>query len=227
MSYIETVNLSKVYGQKDLATKAVNGINLTINQGEFTAITGASGSGKSTLLHLLGGLDQPTSGNVFINGEDIYKMNASKLAVFRRRNFGFVFQFFNLVSILTVEENIMLPILIDGQKPDKEHISHIVEMLNLKDKYNSLPSKLSGGQQQRVAIARALASKPLIVYADEPTGSLDSKTGHEVINLFKDIAEEFRQTMVIVTHDQQVAHNCSRIIEISDGMVKSDMRNET
>lgn len=219
---IQTKALKKIYGKGENGVNALDGIDLTIDQGEFTAIIGASGSGKSTLLHLLGGLDRPTSGAVLVNGEDIYRLPASRLAVFRRRNFGFVFQFFNLVPILTVEENIALPVLMDGKKPDKAHIDNLIGALGLEDKRGVLPAKLSGGQQQRVAIGRALAAKPRIIYADEPTGSLDSKTGTEIMDVFKLMAEKFSQTVVIVTHDSRVASQCRRTIEISDGAVKCD-----
>lgn len=222
MGMIETDDLSKTYGNGKNAVPALTEINLCIERGEFLAITGTSGSGKSTLLHLIGGLDTPTSGAVKIDGKNIYALNTSKLAEYRRRNFGFVFQFFNLVPILTVEENITLPVLMDGKKPDQAHIENLIETLGLGKKRRSLPTKLSGGQQQRVAIARALAAKPLIVYADEPTGNLDSKTGREILEIFKSMARQFNQTTVIVTHDHYVASNCKRIIEIQDGKIVND-----
>jgi putative ABC transport system ATP-binding protein len=222
LSYIQTINLQKTYGRSSNAVNAVAGVNLQIEKGEFAAIIGASGSGKSTLLHLLGGLEKPTDGKIVVDGDNLYELSVSKLAVYRRRHFGFVFQFFNLVPILTVEENITLPILMDGKKPDSEHIRRLISDLGLTEKKTTLPFKLSGGQQQRVAIARALAAKPGVVFADEPTGSLDSKTGAEIIQLFRHMAEEYHQTMVLVTHDQNVASQCKRIIEMSDGYIISD-----
>jgi putative ABC transport system ATP-binding protein len=222
VSYIQTINLQKTYGRSSNAVNAVAGVNLQIEKGEFAAIIGASGSGKSTLLHLLGGLEKPTDGKIVVDGDNLYELSVSKLAVYRRRHFGFVFQFFNLVPILTVEENITLPILMDGKKPDSEHIRRLISDLGLTEKKTTLPFKLSGGQQQRVAIARALAAKPGVVFADEPTGSLDSKTGAEIIQLFRHMAEEYHQTMVLVTHDQNVASQCKRIIEMSDGYIISD-----
>lgn len=225
MALIETRGISKTYGKGKNAVHALKSMDFAVEKGEFIAITGASGSGKSTLLHLLGGLDTPSSGEVLVEGQNIYQLDQSKLAVFRRRNFGFVFQFFNLVPILTAEENIRLPVLMDGKKPDEAYIGGIVSMLGIQDKLKTLPGKLSGGQQQRVAIARALAAKPRVVFADEPTGSLDSKTGHEILELMRQTAREIGQTIIIVTHDSLVASVCRRVVEISDGNIVGDYKN--
>lgn len=222
MNLINTVSLSKKYGNDTTAVNALNNINIKINEGEFIGIIGASGSGKSTFLHLLSGLDTPTYGLVMYKNEDIYKLSSSKLTQLRRRNFGFIFQFFNLIPILTVEENITLPVFMDGRKPDKQYVNELIEMLGLKQKRYVLPSKLSGGQQQRVAIARSLSAKPSVVFADEPTGNLDSNTSKEIIELFKLTANQYNQTMVIVTHDNYIVSNCKRVIEIRDGFIESD-----
>ncbi|WP_326932197.1 ABC transporter ATP-binding protein [Enterococcus avium] len=224
MEIIQTIEVEKNYGQGDAKVLALRGIDLTINRGEFLAIVGTSGSGKSTLLHILGGLDQPTKGEVKVHGKNIEKLNDEALTIFRRRNIGFVFQKYNLVPMLTVWENIVVPILLDGKKIDKEYISELITLLRLTDKVNSHPNELSGGQQQRVAIARALATKPVIVFADEPTGNLDSKTGQDVLGLLRITSKKFKQTMVIITHDEEVAQLADRIIRMEDGILVSEVR---
>ena len=224
MEIIQTIGLEKTYGQGDAKVLALRGIDLTINRGEFLAIVGTSGSGKSTLLHILGGLDQPTKGEVKVHGKNIEKLNDEALTIFRRRNIGFVFQKYNLVPMLTVWENIVVPILLDGKKIDKEYISELITLLRLTDKVNSHPNELSGGQQQRVAIARALATKPVIIFADEPTGNLDSKTGQDVLGLLRITSKKFKQTMVIITHDEEVAQSADRIIRMEDGILVSEVR---
>ncbi len=222
MEILKVENLSKVYGKGDNKVEALRYINLSINKGEFTAIVGASGSGKSTLLHLLGGLDRPTDGGVIIDGESIYKYNEEKLAIFRRRKVGFVFQFFNLIPVLDVEENIALPALMDNNKVDKDYLNEIVNLLGLKERKHHLPSELSGGQQQRVSIGRALLNKPSIILADEPTGNLDSKTSKEVIELLKFTAKKYSQTLILITHDINIASMADRVITIQDGEITSD-----
>ena len=217
---LKVENLTKIYGQGENRVEALKNISFTVNRGEFIAIMGASGSGKSTLLHTIGGLDRPTSGKVYIDGEDIYKLNESKLAIFRRRNIGFVFQFFNLIPVLDVEENISLPALLDKEKVDKNYLNEVIAMLGLKDRIKHLPSQLSGGQQQRVSIGRALINKPALILADEPTGNLDSKNGREVIELLKLSSKKYNQTLVVITHDINVAEQAERIINISDGEIK-------
>ena len=224
MEIIQTIGVEKTYGQGDAKVLALRGIDLTINRGEFLAIVGTSGSGKSTLLYILGGLDQPTKGEVKVHGKNIEKLNDEALTIFRRRNIGFVFQKYNLVHILTVWENIVVPILLDGKKIDKEYISELITLLRLTDKVNSHPNELSGGQQQRVAIARALATKPVIIFADEPTGNLDSKTGQDVLGLLRITSKKFKQTMVIITHDEEVAQLADRIIRMEDGILVSEVR---
>lgn len=212
--------LSRTYGSGEAKVDALKNINLTINQGEFVAIVGASGSGKSTLLHAMAGLDKPTEGNVIIDNQDIYTLGEDDLATFRRRKIGFVFQFFNLIPVLTLEENIQLPVLLDHQKIDKDYLSELLELLGLKDRKNHLPSQLSGGQQQRATIARALAYKPSIIFADEPTGNLDKKNSNEVMELLKLSSKKYKQTLVVVTHDLEIASSAERIITLSDGEVK-------
>ena len=222
MKYIlEASELKKYYGKEPDLTKALNGIDLAIEQGEFVSIIGTSGSGKSTLLHMLGGLDVPTSGSVVIRGKEIARMNDEQLSVFRRRNIGFVFQNYNLVPILNVYQNIVLPIELDGGKIDKNYIDNIIHLLHLEEKLSNLPNNLSGGQQQRVAIARALASKPAIILADEPTGNLDSKTYLEVMQLLKLTTAEFHQTLVMITHNPEIAQVADRMIRIEDGKIVS------
>ncbi|MDY3017937.1 MAG: ABC transporter ATP-binding protein [Blautia sp.] len=219
MEILRTVDLKKYYGTGENQVKALDGVNLSVEEGEFLAVVGTSGSGKSTLLHMLGGLDYATSGSVFVSGKEIFKLNESELTIFRRRNIGFVFQNYNLVPILNVYENIVLPMELDGEKPDKRFIKEIMEMLGIFEKKNSMPNQLSGGQQQRVAIARALATRPDIIFADEPTGNLDSKTSDEVISLLKMSAQKFGQTLVMITHDEDIAQMADRIITIEDGKV--------
>ncbi len=219
MDILKTIGLKKYYGRGDTTVKALDGVDLTIADGEFAAIVGTSGSGKSTLLHMLGGLDRPTSGKVEVEGRDIFSLKDDALTIFRRRKIGFVFQSYNLVPVLNVYENIVLPIELDGNKIDRRHIGNIIETLGLAGKINSLPSQLSGGQQQRVAIARALASKPAILLADEPTGNLDSKTSLDVMGLLKITSERFSQTIVMITHNEEIAQTADRIIRIEDGRI--------
>lgn len=220
MKYIlETEGLNKHYGIGDSLVKAIDNTNIKISEGEFAAIVGKSGSGKSTLLHMLGGLDRPTSGKVIIDGKDIFTLKEEALAVFRRRNIGFIFQYYNLIPSLNVWENIILPIGLDGNEVDKDFVEDIIRTLGLEEKKNMLPNTLSGGQQQRVAIARALASKPAMILADEPTGNLDSKTEEEVITLLKLSAKKYSQTLIMITHDETIAQMADRIIVIEDGRV--------
>ncbi|MBO7453208.1 MAG: ABC transporter ATP-binding protein [Clostridiales bacterium] len=219
MEILRTTDLKKTYGKGDSTVNALKGVDISINKGEFVAIVGTSGSGKSTLLHMLGGLDRPTSGKVFVDGTDIFSLKDEKLTILRRRKIGFVFQSFNLVPVLNVKENILLPLELDGAKIDKDHIDHIIEMLDIQSKLKKLPSQLSGGQQQRVAIARALAGRPSVILADEPTGNLDSKTSQDVMSLFKVTADKFNQTIVMITHNEEIAQTADRIIRIEDGLV--------
>ncbi|WP_040193158.1 ABC transporter ATP-binding protein [Clostridium culturomicium] len=224
MEILKVENLRKVYGKGDSEVRALDGVSFTVNKGEFIAIIGASGSGKSTLLHLMGGLDRPTSGKVIINDMDIYNQNETSLSIFRRRNIGFIFQFFNLMPILNVEENISLPALLDNEKVDKKYLDEIIKLIGLEDRKKHIPSELSGGQQQRVSIARALINKPSIVLADEPTGNLDSKNSKEVIELLKTTAKRYNQTLILITHDSRIAEQADRIITLSDGKIKSDVK---
>lgn len=217
---LKTTGLKKYYGKGDTMIKALDGVDLEIERGKFTAIIGTSGSGKSTLLNMLGGLDTPTAGSVRIGSTELAKLSGEQATVFRRKQIGFIFQNYNLIPVLTVWENIVFPISMDGQKPDKKFIMEVVKMLGLESKLDSLPNNLSGGQQQRVAIARALASKPSIVLADEPTGNLDSKTSEDVIGLLKMTSKEFRQTIVMITHNPEIAQMSDRIIRIEDGKIR-------
>ncbi len=219
MPVLQTVNLKKYYQQGETVTKALDGVSLEINGGEFVSIVGTSGSGKSTLLHMMGGLDSPTSGSVIINGEDISQKSAEQLTVFLRRHIGFVFQNYNLVPVLNVYENIVLPVQLDGKKVDKKLMDEIVEVLGLQDKLENLPNNLSGGQQQRVSIARAMLTKPEILLADEPTGNLDSKTTQDVLSLLKISGMKFHQTVVMITHNDAIAQLADRIIRIEDGKI--------
>lgn len=219
MEILKTEQLTKIYGAGDTGVPALKGIDLQVQKGEFVAIVGTSGSGKSTLLHLLGGLDRPTSGKVFVDGRDIFELREEELTVFRRRKIGFVFQSFNLVPVLSVYENIVLPIELDGGTPERNFVRQIIETLGLSDKIDALPNQLSGGQQQRVAIARALASTPAILLADEPTGNLDSKTGQDVLGLLKVSAQRFSQTVVMITHNEEIAQLADRIVRIEDGEI--------
>jgi putative ABC transport system ATP-binding protein len=218
MSILKTENLKKRY-DSGAAVKALDGVDIAVEQGEFVSVVGSSGSGKSTLLHMLGGLDRPTEGTVEIGGNPIFSMKDDELTIFRRRNIGFVFQSYNLVPVLNVEENILLPIQLDGNKPDKAHIDRILDTLGLSEKRTSMPNQLSGGQQQRVAIARAIASKPAIILADEPTGNLDSKSGMDVMGLLKVSGEKFGQTIIMITHNPEIAQMADRTIRIEDGRI--------
>ncbi|MGM0212837.1 ABC transporter ATP-binding protein [Enterococcus sp. AZ109] len=219
MIILQTKQLMKIYGKGETAVHALDGVNLQIEKGEFVAIVGTSGSGKSTLLHMLGGLDEPTSGTVEVDGEDIFKLKEEALIVFRRRKIGFVFQNYNLVPVLNVYENIVLPSQLDGKAPSSEYIDSIVETLGLTSKLNNLPNNLSGGQQQRVAIARALSTKPAILLADEPTGNLDSKTSQDVLGLLKITNQKYKQTIVMITHNEEIAQLADRILRIEDGQI--------
>ena len=221
MSILETKDLRKIYGSGDTEVRALDGVNLNVENGEFVAIVGTSGSGKSTLLHMLGGLDRPTSGSVIVDGKDIFRLKDEALTIFRRRKIGFVFQSYNLVPVLNVYENIVLPIQLDGRKVDEKFIGQIVKTLGLDGRLDALPSQLSGGQQQRVAIARALAAKPAIILADEPTGNLDSKTSQDVLGLLKVTSQKFAQTIVMITHNEEIAQMADRIIRIEDGRIVS------
>ena len=219
MNILSTKNLTKYYGAEPLLVKALDGITLEIEKGSFTAIVGTSGSGKSTLLYMLGGLDTPTSGSVRVNGQELSGMGKNELAIFRRRKIGFIFQNYNLMPNLTVYDNIVLPVELDGRSVDKEYLTTIANTLGLEDKLNRKPNKLSGGQQQRVAIARALAAKPAIILADEPTGNLDSHTSQEVVGLLKTTSEMFHQTIVMITHNEEIAQSANRTIRIEDGKI--------
>ena len=219
MAVLKTEGLKKYYGKEPNIVKALDGVDLEIQEGEFVAVVGTSGSGKSTLLHMLGGLDTPTDGKVIVGGKDISKMTDEELTIFRRRNVGFVFQNYNLVPILNVYENIVLPIELDGNTVDESYVESIIETLGLSDKQNNLPNNLSGGQQQRVAIARALATKPSILLADEPTGNLDSKTSQDVLGTLKMTSTRFHQTMMMITHNEQIAQLAHRVIHIEDGRI--------
>jgi putative ABC transport system ATP-binding protein len=222
MEILRVENLNKTYGMGENKVEALKNINLSVNKGEFVAIVGASGSGKSTLLHLLGGLDRPTGGKVIIDNESIYDYKEERLAIFRRRKIGFIFQFFNLIPVLDVEENISLPALLDSDKVDKKYLEEIIDILGLRERRSHLPSELSGGQQQRVSIGRALLNKPSIILADEPTGNLDSKNSKEVIELLKFTARKYNQTLILITHDVNIASMADRVISIEDGEVVSD-----
>jgi putative ABC transport system ATP-binding protein len=224
MEFLKIENLCKVYGKGENQVTALDNVSLTIEKGEFTAIIGSSGSGKSTLLHIIGGVDVPTSGKVYLDGQDVYAQNNEKLAIFRRRQVGLIYQFHNLIPTLNVVENITLPILMDKRKVNEERLDDLLDLLGLKDRKNHLPNQLSGGQQQRVSIGRALIYAPAVMLADEPTGSLDSRNGHEIINLLKLSNQKYRQTLLLVTHDENIALQANRIINISDGKVVRDER---
>ena len=219
MTVLETRDLKKYYGAGDTLVKALDGVDLQVENGEFVAIVGTSGSGKSTLLHILGGLDRPTGGSVLVDGKDIFSLKDEELTIFRRRKIGFVFQAYNLVPVLSAYENIILPLQLDGGRVDKDYVGRVIEALGLEQRLNSLPSQLSGGQQQRVAIARALAAKPAIILADEPTGNLDSKTSQDVLSLMKITSQKFAQTMVMITHNEEIAQTADRIVRIEDGRI--------
>lgn len=219
MTILSTENLKKIYGTGENEVHALDGVNLQVEKGEFVAVVGTSGSGKSTLLHMLGGLDRPTSGTVSVDGKDIFTLKDEELTIFRRRKIGFVFQNYNLVPVLNVYENILLPVQLDGDEPDEKYITSIIDMLGLSSKLQNLPNNLSGGQQQRVAIARALAAKPAIILADEPTGNLDSRTSQDVLSLLKISSQKFVQTIVMITHNEEIAQLADRIVRIEDGKI--------
>lgn len=221
MEILRTEGLKKVYGSGENAVHALDGVSLSVEKGEFAAIVGTSGSGKSTLLHMLGGLDRPTEGSVFVDGKDIFSLKDEELTIFRRRKIGFVFQAYNLVPVLNVYENIVLPIELDGAEADKDFVQEIIETLGLSERLSALPGQLSGGQQQRVAIARALASAPAIILADEPTGNLDSRTSQDVLSLLKVTSRKFVQTIVMITHNEEIAQMADRILRIEDGRIVS------
>lgn len=222
MEILRVENLSKIYGKGETAVKALDNISFSVSKGEFVAIIGPSGSGKSTLLHTLGGVDTPTSGKVFIENTDVYALDETKLAIFRRRQIGLIYQFYNLIPVLSVEENITLPLLLDERKADKGQLKEIISTLGLTDRLNHLPNQLSGGQQQRVSIGRALINNPALMLADEPTGNLDSKSSHEIIELLKMFNKTFRQTLIVITHDERIALQADRIMTIEDGRITKD-----
>ena len=219
MEIVKLEHVTKIYGEGDTRVWGLDDVSLTINKGEIVSVVGASGSGKSTLLHVMGGVDTPNSGNVIVDGRDITTLSDEEMSVFRRRKIGFVFQSYHLIPVLTVEENINMPILLDHRKPDREYIDHVIEMLGIKDRKKHLPSQLSGGQQQRVAIARALANRPALILADEPTGALDSRNGNEDMTLLQDSVRKLDQTLVIMTHNIDLAREADRIIKIADGKI--------
>ncbi|WEG10942.1 ABC transporter ATP-binding protein [Pullulanibacillus sp. KACC 23026] len=222
MAILKIDNLSKVYGKGETTVTALDKVSFSVRKGEFVAIIGPSGSGKSTLLHLLGGVDRPTNGKVWIDQTDIYSLSETKLAIFRRRQIGLIYQFYNLIPILTVEENMALPLLLDGHKVDPKHFNQTVKILGLEDRLGHLPNQLSGGQQQRVSIGRALISNPSIMLADEPTGNLDSKNSQEIIELLKLFNKTFHQTLIVITHDERIALQADRVISIEDGHIATD-----
>ncbi len=222
MEILKVENLVKQYGKGDTMVKAVDNISFTVEKGEFVAIVGSSGSGKSTLLHIIGGVDRPTSGKVYVDGEDVFKLNENNLAIFRRRQVGLIYQFYNLIPILNVKENITLPILLDGKKVDEVYLNELVDTLGLSKRVNHLPNELSGGEQQRVSIGRALMNRPSILLADEPTGNLDSKNSKEIVDLLRLSNKKYKQTIIMITHDQGLALNADRIITIKDGKIVSD-----
>ncbi|MCI9633853.1 MAG: ABC transporter ATP-binding protein [Ruminococcus sp.] len=224
MEFLKVENLYKVYGKGENQVTALNGVSLTIEKGGFTAIIGSSGSGKSTLLHAIAGVDVPTSGKIYLNGQDVYDQSSEKLAIFRRRQVGLIYQFHNLIPTLNVVENITLPVLMDKRKVNKKRLNDLLHLLGLEDRQTHLPNQLSGGQQQRVAIGRALMNAPQVMLADEPTGSLDSRNGHEIVKLLKRSSREYGQTLILVTHDKNIALQADRIIRISDGMILQDER---
>ncbi len=225
MEILKVENLSKIYGKGENTIKAVDNISFSVEKGDFVAIVGASGSGKSTLLHLLGGVDRPTKGKVFIDGVDIYAMDNDALAIFRRRQVGLIYQFYNLIPILDVEENITLPARLDGQNVDKKYLNDLLDTLGLANRKKHLPNELSGGQQQRVSIGRAIINNPALVLADEPTGNLDSKASDEIVSLLKKSNEKYNQTIIVITHDLEIASSAKRIITIEDGKIVNDVRN--
>ena len=227
MELLKVENLYKVYGKGENEVKAVDVVSFSVPKGQMVAIVGASGSGKSTLLHMIGAVDRPTSGKIFLDGQDVFQQNNRELAIFRRRQVGLIYQFYNLIPVLTAEENITLPVMMDGRKPDKEHLEKTLDMLGLKERRDHLPSQMSGGQQQRVSIGRALFTSPQVILADEPTGNLDSKNSAEIMELFRRSNRELKQTIIIITHDENIAEQCDRIIVLSDGKIISDEANTT
>lgn len=217
MNLLEAKSISKIYGSGETAVHAIKNVSFSVPKGEFVAVVGESGSGKSTLLNMLGALDTPTSGKVFIDGKDTFSMKEKKLTIFRRRNIGFIFQAFNLIPELTVEQNIIFPVLLDSQKPNKRYLEELLTVLNLKERRNHLPSQLSGGQQQRVAIGRALMTRPSLILADEPTGNLDSQNSNEVISLLKETSKKYEQTIIMITHSRSIAQTADRVLQVEDG----------
>ncbi len=224
MEILRVENLCKTYGKNETLVKALDGISFSVNKGEFVAIVGASGSGKSTLLHILGGVDRPTSGKVLVDNKDVFKLNETNLAVFRRKEVGLIYQFYNLIPILNVEENMTLPLLLDGKQPDRRYLDELIDTLGLRGRVKHLPNELSGGQQQRVSIGRALMNRPAVLLADEPTGNLDSKASREIIELLKLSNKKYEQTIIMITHDNSLALNADRIITIDDGKIVSDKK---
>jgi len=223
MEILKVENLTKIYGKGTTKVVALDNVSFSVSKGEFVAIVGASGSGKSTLLHLIGGVDRPTSGNVFIDGKDIYKLDDDKLAIFRRRQVGLVYQFYNLIPILNVEENITLPLDLDNRKANKEHLNSLIKLLGLESRKHHLPNELSGGQQQRTSIGRALVTNPTIILADEPTGNLDSKSSDEIVELLRKSNKEYKQTIIMITHNMEIAKCADRIIQIEDGKIVKEV----
>lgn len=222
MEILKVENLVKTYGKGQTLVKALDNVSFTVDKGEFVAIVGSSGSGKSTLLHILGGVDRPTSGKVYVDGQDVYQLNETNLAIFRRRQVGLIYQFYNLIPILNVKENMTLPILLDGKKPDEVYLNELIETLGLENRVQHLPNELSGGQQQRVSIGRSLMNRPALLLADEPTGNLDSKASKEIVELLKLSNQKYKQTIIMITHDHSLALNADRIITLEDGKIVSD-----
>ena len=223
MEFLTIEHLSKIYGKGETQVNALDDVSFTVPKGQMAAVIGPSGSGKSTLLHILGGVDQPTSGKVYLDGQDVYKQNANNLAIFRRRQVGLIYQFYNLIPVLTAEENITLPMIMDGRKPDPKRLDEMLKMLDLTERRKHLPSQLSGGQQQRVSIGRALFTEPAVILADEPTGNLDSRNSAEIIALLRQSNRAYHQTMIIITHDENVALQCDRVITLADGKIIRDV----
>ena len=223
MEFLTVEHLCKTYGKGETQVNALDDVSFTVPKGQMAAVIGPSGSGKSTLLHILGGVDRPTSGSVFLDGQDVYKQNNKNLAIFRRRQVGLIYQFYNLIPVLSAEENITLPMIMDGRKPDKKRLDDLLALLDLQQRRAHLPSQLSGGQQQRVSIGRALFSEPSVILADEPTGNLDSKNSAEIISLLRKSNREFKQTMIIITHDENIALQCDRVITLADGKITRDV----
>lgn len=223
MEFLTIEHLSKIYGKGETQVNALDDVSFTVPKGQMTAVVGPSGSGKSTLLHILGGVDKPTSGKVYLDGQDVYQQNSKNLAIFRRRQVGLIYQFYNLIPVLSAEENITLPQIMDGRKPDKKRLNDLLELLQLKERRAHLPSQLSGGQQQRVSIGRAMFTEPSVILADEPTGNLDSKNSAEIIALLRKSNRDFNQTMIIITHDENIALQCDRVITLADGKITRDV----